>query len=555
MDDRRVSKPDSAVRRRVLETSLAAHRRGRVQSLAAALLLLGACGSDPASDAAASPPGASATAPGATALASAAAGAPAATSSKAPSAPQAAAVQPSMPVSAGGAAGAPAAAVSANAAGALPCAVNSVLKSNCQNCHAAVPIGGAPMPLVSYSDLIKPAATQPNRKVYELVKERVHDTKRPMPPNEALKPADIEALDTWIGQGAVAAPAADAAACAAPAGGVKMGEWTGARALDGSLGRLTAQAGETCYEFKVHGGTTADDTTKFNISDGEFYEQFYYKIPWPAGSVATAYGTIGDNVAVLHHWLLFSTNELQPEGAHMTAPYPTLIGTDPILLTGWAVGGPNLVAPSDVGFELPDPGSRTINVQWHFYNSTGKPQSDASSIQICTVPKTTRQHIGGVTWLGTEDLYGNKWFGGQGMPAHKTTKFTTTCVPGRAGMDANEPIHILGFEPHMHRIGKQMTTSVKKADGTMMTILDKPFSFGSETHYFSSYDLMPGEQLVTSCTFNNDNDFNVPFGESSDTEMCYQFAFAYPAHALTNGAPSILGVPDTCWGSTMPEQL
>lgn len=469
--------------------------------------------------------------------------------------------KPSAAASAGSS-GAPAAAANTAAApgantaaapgaSALPCAVNNVLKASCQSCHAAVPIGGAPMALLTYADLTKPAITQPTKKVYELVKERVHDSKRPMPPNNALMPVDLAALDSWIDAGAQAAPASDAAACAAPAGTT---EWQGMGALDGSKGRLTAGPGEICYEFKVHGGMTADDITKFDIKEGEFYEQFYYKIPWPAGSVATAYATIADNAPVLHHWLLFSTNEPQPEGAHMVAPYPTLIGTDPILLAGWAVGGPNLVAPQDVGFELPDPGERTINVQWHFYNSTGKAQQDASSLQICTVPKAMRQHIGGVTWLGTEDLYGNKWFGGAGMPSHQTTKFTTTCVPGRAGLAADEPIHILGFEPHMHRIGKHMTTAVKKADGTTMTIFDKPFSFGSETHYFASYDLMPGEQLITNCTFDNDNDFNVTFGESSDTEMCYQFTFAYPAHAMTNGAPSILGVPDTCWGSTTPEQ-
>jgi hypothetical protein len=29
--------------------------------------------------------------------------------------------------------------------------------------------------------------------------------------------------------------------------------------------------------------------------------------------------------------------------------------------------------------------------------------------------------------------------------------------------------------------------------------------------------------------------------------MCYQFVFSWPAHALANGAPSLLGVTDTCW--------
>jgi len=402
------------------------------------------------------------------------------------------------------------------------------------------------MALVTYADLMKPANTQPTKKVYELVKDRIHDTKRPMPPIGMLAPTEVSAIDTWVAGGALSAPATEAATCAPATGGTTAPNTGVPGRTDGGSGKLTAAPGETCYEFKVHGGQTANDTTKFNVSDGEFYEQFYYKVPWPKDSVATAYATISDNAPVLHHWLLFSTNELQPEGAHIVAPLPTLIGTDPILLAGWAVGGPNLVAPADVGFELPDPG-RTINVQWHFYNSTGKLQQDASSVQICTVPKAMRKNIGGVTWLGTEDLNGNVWFGGQGMPPNKESTFTTTCVPGRRGMTGAQNIHILGFEPHMHRIGKRMQTSVKKMDGTMEMIFDKPFNFGSETHYFVDYDLKPGEQLVTSCTFMNDTNRGVPFGESSDTEMCYQFTFAYPAHALSNGAPSLLGVPDTCW--------
>jgi hypothetical protein len=168
-------------------------------------------------------------------------------------------------------------------------------------------------------------------------------------------------------------------------------------------------------------------------------------------------------------------------------------------------------------------------------------------VQICTVPKATRPNIANVTWAGTEDLNGNVWLGGAGMPPRQESTFTTTCAPGRTGMAPDQNIHILGFEPHMHRLGKRMTTSVKHLDGTLEMVFDQPFNFGSETHYPANVDLKPGEQLVTSCTFNNDTDRGVPFGESTDTEMCYQFTWAYPAHGLTNHAASLLGVPDTCW--------
>jgi hypothetical protein len=420
----------------------------------------------------------------------------------------------------------------------MPCEVSRILATNCQTCHGAMPIGGAPMSLVTYADLHAPAKTQPSMKVYELSKLRMHDELRRMPPIGTLPANEVSALDAWFDGGALAGTAQDATCDTTPAETTARGPGS----KDGTHGRIEPGPGETCYEFKVHQSTTSVDDVPFAIADGEQYEQFYYNVPWPAESVAVSYATITDNAAVLHHWLLFATNELQQEGAHITAPVPTLIGTDPQLLTGWAVGGPNLEMPEDVGMELPNPG-RTINVQWHFYNSTGMPQADASSVQVCTVPKSTRPNVGSVTWAGTEDLNGNVWTGGAGMPPNQESTFSTTCRPG----GGDKPIHIVGFEPHMHRIGKRMSTSVNRTDGTSQVIFDEPFVFGSETHYFNAYDLMPGETLTTSCTFFNDNSFGVPFGESTDSEMCYQFVFHYPAHALSNGAFSLLGVTDTCW--------
>jgi len=515
---------------------------------AALLLLLGACGGaaeDPVAGSTGTTPGAStpgATLPGATPGAAGSVATPGVKPSTTTTAPTGVGTPSTTPNTPGvGTQGMGQTQSPDGVAGGsiLPCNVTKIMAKNCATCHGATPIGGAPMPLVTFADFQAPGKTNPAKKVHELVKERIHDMARPMPPvNVAPMPAEeIAAMDAWFTGGALAGSAADATCATEPGGAPTVGEGN----KDGGIGRIVPREGETCYDFKVHGAQTADDTSKFAIRPGELYEQFYYKVPWPADQVATGYATIADNAQVLHHWLLFSTNEPQPEGAHFESPLPTLIGTDPILLAGWAVGGPNLIMPDDVGMELPNPG-RTMNVQWHFYNSTTGMQEDASYVQICTVAKSTRANIGGITWMGTEDLNGNVWAGGPGMPAGKESTFTTTCRPGKGDI----PIHIMGFEPHMHRIGKNMKTSVIRG-GQKSVIFDKPFVFGSETHYFEEYDLMPGDTLETSCSFFNDNAFGVPFGESTDTEMCYQFTFHYPAHSITNGAFSLLGVTDTCW--------
>jgi hypothetical protein len=39
----------------------------------------------------------------------------------------------------------------------------------------------------------------------------------------------------------------------------------------------------------------------------------------------------------------------------------------------------------------------------------------------------------------------------------------------------------------------------------------------------------------------------VGFGQSTKAEMCYQFAFSYPAGALDNAVPSLIGATNTCW--------
>lgn len=92
-----------------------------------------------------------------------------------------------------------------------------------------------------------------------------------------------------------------------------------------------------------------------------------------------------------------------------------------------------------------------------------------------------------------------------------------------------------------------MQTQVKRKDGQIQALFSQPFSFGQSTYYPSDYALAAGEELLTTCTFNNDTDHGVPFGDTADLEMCYQFALAYPAGALSNSMFSLLGWNNTCW--------
>ena len=415
----------------------------------------------------------------------------------------------------------------------LPCDVSAAIAKNCGTCHGAMPVGGAPMPLVSYDDFMQPAKSMPAMKVHEQVKLRIHDKAKPMPPGGTMPAADMAALDGWLSAGMKPGNATDK--CEAPAPSVPL-----------TFEPLVPLPGETCYEFPVHNGQSATDTTPYRVPLGEHYVQFYYDAPWPSGSLGTRYGAKYDNKKVIHHWLMFSSDELDPAGSYKVAPLPTLLGVNAQLIAGWAVGGANMVMPEGVGFELPPRGNK-IDIQWHYYNQDSAPTTDISSVQVCTVPANARKHVASITWVGTEDLNGNVWFGGRGMPARQTSTFQGTCNPLRTGMNATDPIKIIGFWPHMHQLGTNMKAVINRANGTKETVFDKPFDFNYQIHYMQSHDLNPGDTLTAICTFNNTTDRGVPFGESSDTEMCYNFVMSYPAHALDNGVVSLIGATNTCW--------
>ena len=114
-------------------------------------------------------------------------------------------------------------------------------------------------------------------------------------------------------------------------------------------------------------------------------------------------------------------------------------------------------------------------------------------------------------------------------------------------MAATDPIHIFAFLPHMHKLGRNLRSVVNRANGTQETVFDEPFDFMQQIHYAASVDLMPGDTITSTCTFNNDTPLPVGFGPSSEQEMCYQFVLSSPAGALKNGVFGLNGASTNCW--------
>jgi hypothetical protein len=356
-----------------------------------------------------------------------------------------------------------------------------------------------------------------------------------MPPGgHSLTDSDRKILTDWLSGGAKPATAAELACGTTSDTTPPKGTHDTAYYKNG----LTPLPGETCYEFPVHGGQAPGDKTPYSVRTGEHYEQFYVKVPWGSDTVMTRFGSKLDNLKVLHHWLLFTTNRpVSQDGTHETVA-GTTIGDDSQMLAGWAVGGDHVSFPADTGLLLPKSG--ILNAQWHFYNQGTTAENDSSIVQICTVPRAMRKNIASLTFLGTEFFNGPL-----GMPAHARSDFSGSCT-NTSGV----PVTIYGFTPHMHKLGRRMKTTItRKATGLPETVFDEAFDFNSQITYILDklITLQPGDEIVTTCTFDNQTDHTVAFGPSTTEEMCYNFTMAYPANKLENGGLSLIGATNVCF--------
>jgi mono/diheme cytochrome c family protein len=85
-------------------------------------------------------------------------------------------------------------------AGDLPCDVAQVLSDSCASCHGSPLGGGAPNRLLSYSDLVAPAASNASLREIDAAILRMKDSKSPMPPS-GLVPAGVAVLEQWVAGG------------------------------------------------------------------------------------------------------------------------------------------------------------------------------------------------------------------------------------------------------------------------------------------------------------------------------------------------------------------
>jgi len=373
----------------------------------------------------------------------------------------------------------------------LWCAAREVFQDTCGSCHGKTTAAGAPMALVDYADFTGNAPVTRGKKVWEVVHERVHDTKRPMPPNGGLKPAQLAAIDAWVEAGAEAGDDPTCASSSKPDEEKPAVQWP-------------PPGSDKCYRITVDQDGKGQ---KQRVAPGaEPHPQVILDAPWGNEDVQ-AVGTrpITDNAKVLHHWILYQATGFS-------------------FITGWAPGQDESELeelPKDVGVYLPK-GPRSLRLDMHYNNRQGtKEEIDASGVEICV---TKPRKYAATTFMG----FGNFLIS---LPPGKKTD-----VVGRCNVVAKQPVYLLSQSPHAHELAYHMKLEVKR--GTeVIKLHDGPFAFDAQiaTPLGKPFELKTGDQVITTCQFENTTNRTVTFGENTGNEMCFNFAVYYPMGALSCG--------------------
>lgn len=436
---------------------------------------------------------------------------------------------------------------SAHTGNALPCNVQQIFDSKCHECHQAPPVFGAPMSLKTWDDLHKTATTPTGAgsKISELVKQRIHKvgTGQMPPPNmPQLTDAEKAALTSWVDGGAQpgtsCTPQGTGGAGGGGAGGSGGSGGAGGAGSGGNgNGAATGNYPEgpppsDCQDFytmHAHGAQGAEDKTPFAVrpagssNEGNTYTCFYFAPPYAAGSQGLWFHPDLDNKLILHHWLLYATDN----ATHAPGTSAPCQAVEPgaYLVAGWAPGTKATNLPADVGLHMPSGPNAGLILEVHHFNTAQETKQDSSGVTFCTAPANTRAHTAGVSFTGSEGICL------QPNAQSQVGGAKSICNP-----PDNQDIHIINIWPHMHKLGARQTVTVKRAGtGEVVPIHDKSFDFNTQVTYpVNDFVMKPGDTLETTCYFQNTTAEKVKFGERTQDEMCYGFITAWPYQALVS---------------------
>ena len=195
-------------------------------------------------------------------------------------------------------------------------------------------------------------------------------------------------------------------------------------------------------------------------------------------------------------------------------------------IAAWAVGGDPFYLPPDAGISLGGLNHRSsLLLEAHLDVVNEQPHITSIGFRLLYT-ETRRPREAGILVFGTNvDAF-------LVAPPGEITSHTGYCFSAcTEAAVPSEGITIISSMLHMHTLGSQMGTRIVRANGVEEKPLDwdphYDFNFQASNELHEHRTIYPGDQLVTTCTFDATRRLEPTFGgESTSEEMCLHYVVA-----------------------------
>ncbi|XP_055862636.1 MOXD1 homolog 1-like [Biomphalaria glabrata] len=231
-----------------------------------------------------------------------------------------------------------------------------------------------------------------------------------------------------------------------------------------------------------------------------------------------------DNRYVIHHIVLFGCTDDE-----VATPEPFECGMSAShncsrVISIWTVGLSGDCFHPQTGITIGNKGYKRIAVELHWNNPDARPDWKDSSGMMLHFTPNKRQYEASFMITGHEHFIL--------PPLQPSVVIKSTCPSACTRKMLVKPVWITLAWNHMHYAGVQMSVQVKRNNTSFYLSNDASYSYDSPNVFLYMNDpvqLLPGDELVTTCTFTTAKRTKSTFwGEATLDEMCYGFMIYYP---------------------------
>ena len=245
----------------------------------------------------------------------------------------------------------------------------------------------------------------------------------------------------------------------------------------------------------------------YTLQPGE-EKYFCYTTNLPADRDIAITRLIPTYGAGTHHILFSQAAAPEPEGF---SECPVLSRTTWVPMYAGGKGSDPLELPPNTGFKPLTRGQQVV-MQLHLQNASDAPITARAAMRMEYVEATPDLVQAGIFALDNRKLE---------IPAHATTAMNEmSCVLG-----AN--LEVFAALGHMHKHGLHLDLSRGATAGAEM-LFEQDWNFDAQPVTPLPLTLKQGDNLFLRCTHTNDGVDPLPYGESSNQEMCILVMYYAP---------------------------